>query len=265
MSGTIIVQSFRTQNVPAWIDGCMATVRDWAASRGHAYHFIDDAIFALAPDWYREKAQHNVCLVTDLGRLVEMRRLLTLPGVRRTIWIDADVLIFDPDGFDPPDDVPYAFCREIWVRAQHDGAGRTALGAVPLVNNAVCLFQRDNPLIDFYIHAAQEVIRAVDDPTHHQVGTLFLTQLEALLPNLPLMKDVGLFSPIVTVDAARGGQTAARFFMRHLGQPIHAANLCRSLVGKPTDGVIMTEADCAALTERLLADGGACFNDLLVS
>ena len=45
-----IVQSFRRREVPDWITRCLASVRAWAESRGHAYVFVDDALFAYAPD-----------------------------------------------------------------------------------------------------------------------------------------------------------------------------------------------------------------------
>jgi hypothetical protein len=45
---TVVYQSYRTRDVPAWIATCMHTVRAWAASRGFDYRFIDGRLFDRA-------------------------------------------------------------------------------------------------------------------------------------------------------------------------------------------------------------------------
>ena len=52
---TLVVQSYRTRDVAAWIAQCLASVRDWAARRGFAYDFVDDRFFDYAPPWVRER------------------------------------------------------------------------------------------------------------------------------------------------------------------------------------------------------------------
>jgi len=57
---TVVYQSFRTENVPAWISRCLESVRLWAGAKGYDYRFIGDEIFDLAPGWYREKAKNRI-------------------------------------------------------------------------------------------------------------------------------------------------------------------------------------------------------------
>ena len=153
---TLIYQSYRTQGVPGWIDRCLESVRQWAKARGYRYEFVDDRIFELVPGWYRRKAGEHVTILTDLARLELARRYLA-EGLDRVIWIDADVLVFDPEAFDIAPDRHYAFCREVWVTGEE---GR--LKQRNHVNNAVAMFARDNAFLDFYIHACQAIVQRAD-------------------------------------------------------------------------------------------------------
>ena len=42
---TVVLQSFRTRDVPEWMRRCLASVEAWARHAGHDYKFVDDAIF----------------------------------------------------------------------------------------------------------------------------------------------------------------------------------------------------------------------------
>jgi len=82
----------------------MRSVEEWAKARGFGYERHGDEMLDLAPDWYRDKAStvaRGICLVADLGRLVLAREYLRR-GVGRVIWVDADVVVFDPGAFDLP-------------------------------------------------------------------------------------------------------------------------------------------------------------------
>lgn len=79
----------------------MQSAREWAKSNHYDYRFYDDSLFDYAPDWFRKKADHHPCPVTDLARLVVARQLLT-EGYDRTVWMDADMLIFDPKSMKLP-------------------------------------------------------------------------------------------------------------------------------------------------------------------
>jgi len=93
---TVVYQSYRTRDVAPWLATCQASVRDWAARAGHDYRHYGDELFDRVPDWYRAKAGSLVLPVSDLARLVLARELLA-EGYDRTVWVDADLLVFDLD------------------------------------------------------------------------------------------------------------------------------------------------------------------------
>ena len=116
---TVVYQSYRTSDVPDWINRCMQPVGERAASQGYCYRFIDDRIYVYVPEWYHRKVSDNILLVSDLARLMIARDLLG-EGFSRTIWIDADVVIFEPGLFTIDITEGYAFCRETWETVHPD-------------------------------------------------------------------------------------------------------------------------------------------------
>ena len=70
---TLVIQSYRRVGVPAWLRRCMDSVSDWARQSGFAYEFVDDSLFALLPDWFRERCGDQLLPQTDLARLMLMR------------------------------------------------------------------------------------------------------------------------------------------------------------------------------------------------
>ena len=75
-----------------------------------------------------------------------------------------------------------------------------------------------------------------------------------------LLTNVGLFSPIVTADIAKGGGRAATAQRRAFGHPVHAANLCASFLNRPDDGFTLTEKIMTRATDRLIETKGAVVN-----
>lgn len=147
---TVVLQTFRTDQVPSWMLTAMASVRRWASLRGYDYAFTDDAFFSYAPPWVHERSGEQIFPVTDVARLYYLKDYLA-KGYERAVWIDADVLIFDQATFDI--DVPsgYAFSREVMMgsdRSEHIHFSR------PSLNNAVMFFREGNPMLDFYCFAA---------------------------------------------------------------------------------------------------------------
>jgi len=219
---TVIVQSYRREDVPGWIGRSMASVESWARARGFDYRFVGDEIFDLVPSWYRERAGHSVLLLTDLGRLILARDLLA-EGYRRAVWFDADVFIFVPERLELPRDRPFYLCREVWL--EFTGAG---VEISERVNNCVCAFERGNSFLRFYIDACQQLIRDWPTPASPLiVGTQFLTYLDRIL-RLPRIGNIGLFGPYLVRDVSRGGGPFVDAFRQHFRSPIYAVNLCAS-------------------------------------
>jgi hypothetical protein len=220
---TVVFQSHSPRGVPAWIQTCLRSVRDWAAGCGHGYRCFGDEIFGRLPPGFRDKTAGRPSTQADLGRLLLARELLE--EVERVIWLDADVLVFAPGGLDCDIPSPYAFGREIWV--QEDSRG--GLRAYRNVHNAVCLFERHNPFLEFYIHSAERLVTLNDGGFPPQfIGPKFLTAQHNIM-KLPLIETLGMASPLVLRDLAGGSGEALDLQRAEQPRPLAAVNLCSSL------------------------------------
>jgi len=254
---TVVYQSYRTDEVPAWIQRCLDSVQGWAGDREYDYQFSGDEFFDLLPDDYRAKAAGRSPILSDLARLILARNLLD-EGYQRTLWVDADVLIFDPVGFEITIDQNFAFCREVWIQA--DGHG--GLKAFRNVHNAVAVFVAGNSFLDFYIDACQRVVGRIEGQAglvNQLVGPKLLSSLHNTI-GYPLIDNVGMLSPLVLQDIAQGGGAALDLLAHQLPSPIQAANLCASLAGGLSEGIDLNEILMEAVVDSLLASRGGKLN-----
>ena len=234
---TVIYQSFRTSGVPGWVSTCLSSVENWAAGQGHAYRFYDDKIFRRVPSWVMEKAGENLQIATDLGRLILAKELLA-EEFERVVWVDADILVFDPERLFLAIDQEYAFGREVWV--QPVNAGR--IKAYKNVHNAISVFCRNNSFLEFYIHSCLNILGRAEGPLVPQIiGTKFLTALHNII-GFNLINDVGMASPLVVHDIANGGGAALDLLRQKSPAPLCALNLCTSLAGGRVDDVNLTDS-----------------------
>jgi hypothetical protein len=253
--GTIVFQSFRDERSTA-MARCLASVEAWAKAHGYAYRFLDDALFERVPDWFRERVAGDLLPMSDLARLVVARELLD-EGWDTVAWLDADVLVFDPKGFNIDIAHDYAFCREVWLRR----SGADKLLVTEGLHNAVCVFARDNPFLDFYIHACESIIRDAEGPIRsHALGPDFLARMADVIGPRTL-PDVGLFSPIVTAAIAKGGGRASEAYRKAFGNPVRCANLCLSFVDRESSGVTLSETILDLAIDRLMGSGGKVLNE----
>lgn len=117
---TVVYQSCRMHDVPAWVNRCLQSVEQWTRAQQFDDRFIDDRFFDRVPQWYRRGAGSNVQVITNLARLAVARELLA-EGYACTIWIDADILVFDPDAFRIAVAKDFAFRYEDFrIRAHED-------------------------------------------------------------------------------------------------------------------------------------------------
>ncbi|MBT3360250.1 MAG: hypothetical protein HN403_11555 [Rhodospirillales bacterium] len=232
---TVVYQSYRTSNVPAWIETCLTSVRQWAATQGFEYRFFGDEFLEMVPGWYREKADGRIPIVTDLARLLAARDFL-VDGCERTIWLDADVLVFDPDHFTVSVTDEFAFGEEVWVQPSSSGG----LRAYRNVHNAICIFVGGNAMLDFYIHACKSILCLLDGGAPPQiVGPKLLSALHNMI-GFDLIGEVGMLSPLSLRDVANGGGPALDLMCEKQSKQLCAMNLCSSLAGTETDGVQIT-------------------------
>jgi hypothetical protein len=253
---TVVLQSHRREGLPPWVERCIESARLWAARSGYAYERLDDAFFAPVPAWYRERVGGEAVRMSDLARLLQARRLLA--HHERVVWVDADVMVFDPERFTVEAPQGYAFCREAWLSLSATGDGRVLCSQ--RVNNAVSVFARGNPFLDFYVHACESIVRRASGPVGKlDVGTQFLTHLHQAMP-LPLLGSVALLSPPVLRDLAAGGGPLLHLYRDRFGGPARAINLCASLRGQEVGGVRLDDALFEAAIERLVATNGEALN-----
>ncbi|MCE4553795.1 hypothetical protein [Pelomonas cellulosilytica] len=253
---TLVYQSFRTERVPSWVSACMATVKAWAAAQGFDYRFYDDGFLARAPDWFRQRCGEQLCPVTDLARLVVAKELRA-EGWQRTIWMDADMLVFDPAALQITAQSGFALCHELWLYTDATGARR----ASHRVNNSIAVFCADSLHLDFFIDACVRIGRQREVIGKLDVGTDFLSALRQILP-FPLLGNVGMLSPTHITEIAAGKPARVADYMRALPGPLACANLCGSLQGQRIQGVAADEAAFEQAVARLLASRGGVINGL---
>lgn len=226
MKMTIVLQSFRRHDVPEWMSRCLTSVREWAASSGFAYECLDDAFFDLAPAWVRTRCGPEIFPVTDIARLHYLQQMLA-QGYQRVIWIDADVLIFKPEALRLQCQDGATFCEE-WV-SRVDEAGGLHIQP-PGINNAVMVFEQNNPILPFYLHAAETRLRRLPPQapiSRTEIGPPLLHQLASVVP-LACNQHIGLFNPwIMEAIAEPTPATSARLqhYLKQIGYPLYAANL----------------------------------------
>ena len=249
---TLVFQSYRDRDVPRAIERALASVRAWAASRGCDYRFHDDRFFDVLPAWYRERVGDHKLVLANLARLSVARSAL-VGGYERAIWIDADVLVFDPARFDVRTPGGFALCRETWVERRGFD-----LVAEPKVNNAVCAFERGNRFLDFAIWAHEALVRDRPERVYRfGTSTTLLTMLHAATP-LPLVDNVAVLTPAMLRELAADGDGPALATLRKRhGARMHAANLGGSLIGVPHNSIVATAEHYDAAVDRLLATRGA--------
>ena len=249
---TVVYQSYRTRDVPAWIDRCMQSVRSWADAQQFEYHFIDDRLFDYVPEWYRRGAGTNVQVITNLARILVASELLA-SGYERTIWIDADIFVFDREAFSINVTSDFAFCHEIWVETRWG-----AMIKKVRVNNSVSVFIRGNSFLDFCIWAHEDLVRRGTQILEYGTSTRLLTDLHQAVP-FTLLTNVGMLSTIVAQDVRDGANRFASEYAAMHGTPIHAINLCGSHCGKPVGRRVLDNDDYNAIVDAIERTRGAMF------
>lgn len=252
----VVLQSFRTHDVPGWIQRCMDSVRAWAEQRQFTYEFVGDELLALPPEWFRQKAGRYLNIVTDLGRLLCAREHLA-DGADRVIWIDADVLVFQPASLNIDPNLSYGYAKEAWCRRDANGRIDVSLK----INNAACLFRNNEAgqaHLDRYIDDCLSILRETDRIRDHTlIGTRYLTEKNGE-NRLPVLNGFGLLSPLVMRSILTPDNEVLEHFGARHEDPIYAANLCNFFraTDKNTSGI--ADDIYSEVVETLVRTGGRC-------
>ena len=169
-----MIQSYRTEVVPVWIETRMQSVCDWAHGAGFSYEFVGDEIFDLLPDDYR-RPPRAASGSNRLGRLLLIRR--ALKAVDRAMGGRGRF------GF------PRGLLMCPVIRATRSvgkfGCNQTVVILRPqMLSNAqrILLFRTRQRLLDFYIHACERIVGAASGQIPNQiVGTKLLTALHNMV------------------------------------------------------------------------------------
>jgi hypothetical protein len=217
---TVVLQSFRRADVPAPIERCMASVRDWAATQGYDYEFRGDELFALCGDDYLARAGDNKRTITNLARLEWVRDSFAA-GYERAIWLDADIFVFDPSRFNLDLREGYAFSKDAYVW----WGGGPMVGHA--VHNAALVFAGPHRDLDWMIDIIRYIAASRRLHDNFQVGVKLLTGLHAGF-RFPLLTGVGSIGPAVMQAIAKRRPALVRLLAREHGFPIAAANMALS-------------------------------------
>jgi hypothetical protein len=286
---TLVYQSYRVDNVPAWIAACSRTVQAWAHAQGYDYEFVDDRLFDCVPPWLRERVRQAKLPMTDYARVALSNEILQR-GYQRSIWIDIDVVIFDPVSFQANNGPrEFALTAEIWfdvadiarlpnplpraltveedkrlLRCLLQAPASTAPDYKPVcfenIANAVMIQSAGAYFADLYLRTVEAYARNVRGPISPvTIGTRLLTSLQTL-HFFPLVRDVGMLSPLVMAALMTDDSAVLSEYMRRVGGSLSAANLCSSFGGQVSRGVEMNEALYEKVLDLLLSTRGACLN-----
>ena len=219
---TIILQSFRTHDVPAWVHQSMRSVEDWARAEQWEYACTGDEFLALAPPDIQQCCAGHIYALTDVCRLVWLSQMLK-SGYQRVIWADADLLVFDRARLHMPAPGSAAFAHELFLRVESDGRIR----AVHSMNNALMVFEQGGMVLPRYLAVSLAKLRsAPPGPLPRTViGPALLKAMNKRAP-LNLIHGVGLFTFALMQQIAEGGGPLTEKYLQHAPAPLGAANLC---------------------------------------
>lgn len=249
---TKVIQSYRAENVPAWIDRCLRSVRDWSAAQGFDYELVGDECFQLCGKEYLSRVGENLRSITNLARLILVRRAHDA-GYGRAIWIDADVFVFAPDQLRIDLDSRYAFARETWI-SRADGNWWVAIAGS---NNSVFACMAGEPDLDFLIAATRHIAMHRQIRSNYQVGGDIIKGLRTSL-DYQVLDNFGMFSADIVRALARGDGAVLKAQARFHGAPVYAANLCASgnYLNPVSEDVAMLAMDALAETRGEVVNAG---------
>lgn len=255
---TIVYQAY-AGIMPQWVNQCIDTVKYWAESNEFDYQFIDDRMLDYVPQWYRNKVGDKIALIADLARL-ELAKEYLSNGYERTIWMDADVIIFNTEKFVINIESDFAFCKEVWF----DTSPGKKLMCLYNITNGVTVFTIKNNFLDFFIYACKQLIKnAQKNAIPFEINIRFLTMLYKHL-KYPLLTNVGQFSPLILDGIVNNREMLLKAYMQHFGSPNYASNLCLSFRNKTHSGITINDEIFKRVIEKLIKTKGEVLNRYIV-
>lgn len=256
---TIVYQSYQGYETPDWLETCMETVKNWAKIKGYDYQRKDN-FFDYVPDWYIDKSQGKINVIADLARL-EIAKFFLNQGYEKTIWMDADIVIFDPHNLNIDTSEEYLVCREVWLDTADDkNFGEAEIFCREKVTNSLVCFTQNNTFLDFYIYATKSIVKNQQGRLSRlAVSTKFLSKLYEIM-ELPLFMNMGLFSPILMHAIVEDKREIIKLYQENLKCPIYASNLCFSFRNTINKGIMVTDQLFLDTIDKLIQTQGKIIN-----
>jgi hypothetical protein len=221
-----------------------------AGRRGWRHRWLDDRLFDGLPADLRARNGLPGPVRADVARLIALREALKA-GHDPVIWLDADVVIFDPPRLAWPVTATFALGRENWVEPD----ARRRVRVRRHVHNAVLWARPGDTTLPFLIDQGIRLMRRLDGPPSPQLlGPKLLTALHNIF-HFPVIEGVTMASPWLLADLAGRGDGAALALLRRKGVRPAALNLCASLRGRTVDGVRVDDALLVEAIGRLSRAG----------
>lgn len=255
----LVLQSFRTADVPAWMSSCMHSVQQWASHNQFDYRFIDDVFFSRAPDWMRRRCAGNLYALTDVCRLLWLTDILD-EGYECAIWADADMLIFAPNELTIPASIGSIFAGELFMRAGQKSYDKINYG----ISNAFMAFTREGLVLNVYLDACIRQLKKSQPAVlpRTALGPQMLKEL-AKTESLRTLDSIALFTLPLMRDIAKGGGRGLSAYLRHSAATPKAANLCHFVRNTLQEHERWKfDQIYKAATARLLADAGSIFREI---
>lgn len=214
---TTIIQSYRTKDVPAWIQTCMGSVKQLAETNGWLYKFKGDEFFDLASNKVKRQCENNIYALSDVCRLLWIEK--ELKHSQQVIWLDADVMVFRPSAFNITMPNNYGFAHELLFLK--DNALKYSL------NNSVMMFEqkpRSIAALTLYLFRSKKIL---DNYPEGKVPRTAIGPM--LLNNLPCkdtLNSVGLFTTAMMADFANQDFNKLTEYENLLGGQLSMANIC---------------------------------------
>lgn len=224
---TLVIQAYQVlppnRLIPSWIRRCMKSVQDWANNSGFDYQFFSDDFLEVVPLSLRECCGGQIHPVTDIARLLLLRRAHEL-GYEQAIWLDADVLIFNPERLSINLTDGAAFGYGVMVGEKEDGSVNVGM---PAPHNGLVVMSAGHPLLGYYLYAIERILQHVPWGTlaRTALGPDLIARITQVAP-VECITSVGWLTPALQFELARGVTRLAQAYAGAYKYPLAAADLC---------------------------------------
>jgi len=211
MTKIVVLQSFRSFDVPEWVRLCHSSVRKLSEERGWTYRWAGDEFFNWAPDWARSACGPDIWRLSDICRLEWMSAELE-HGADIAIWVDIDMLIFDPKSIALDLSNDYGFSHELYFDQNALKHG---------INNALMFFRQNSQMLNIYKDACLTRLAQGGTQARTELGPDLLRNLK-IKPN-HIIHGCGILNANMMNAMLR---RPSRGLPPFLTPPIGAVNLC---------------------------------------